>query len=808
VLKNGTSASEPSNGNGGSTNQVSIHAALALFEETIPVPAGATVLASAAGRPTMLVVDDKSDDVCKMLANAVIPITQGIRLENLFHFEPYALQTDDRQPFEEALKGIKAALRQHFKPEDSAVSKHHYVAVLLDIDFQAADGRLGVAEELIKEIRLYSPAVKILIHTSFGRDRYIVRSIAGGADWYCRKDQPHRLLRNILSLQMPKRAPSMVEDYNDALRIQPHWEGAEVPLAHLLERDLEESSNNSARIKVFSCIRELLDDLPGSILYAMKLSGGLSGALTLKVFRRCEDQRGPGGAQLMSLNDGPAPMVVKVGRYHPMLDEYLRYKKFMRPYIDNNVGRIDKQAVQADWKFGAIAYSYAGERQGAKLVHSIAEARSIREVLKTNLAQADHLIRPFEDYQPVLDKLFYEILPRIHRIKQQVHRHSYTDYPNQYFEEYPNSTQAYQIRLPASIVLHTTLVTEFSPPPSFRATTRSPRSDAASDLWRTMATNGSIHEIDFDERGARSKEKNYGKLVRFRGIIRGISQTSLYVVPELQQWAKDCEGRALPAPQIKLEGPLVEHLIEHCSVRSLQIIDVEGYVKKWRSDQWEKPRFRGKLPNKIHRDMKGDAMHPAVIAELFETLLQDEGRTGSSEYMQNTLGVIHGDLNLDNILLECLPGGMLMPSGASPWLIDFSRTRRASIAVDFAEFESVLGCMLLKPEDFTRTSNSHREDNVENILNFFRAVNNSPWRTTEPARKSRKMEFVFDAMYYMRRVVARAGLHDDHYMAHLALANLVSLKVFGNKDSSAWRDAALLAYLAANVAVETIYKHK
>jgi hypothetical protein len=128
------------------------------------------------------------------------------------------------------------------------------------------------------------------------------------------------------------------------------------------------------------------------------------------------------------------------------------------------------------------------------------------------------------------------------------------------------------------------------------------------------------------------------------------------------------------------------------------------------------------------------------------------------------IGIIHGDLNLNNILIDVNPFGDAVRGAL--WLIDFGRTRRDSLAHDFAELEA---------EVVTQLMSSTRATSPLAMVGFFGSLDAGPLHNRQEFDEPTK--FVSDACQFIRRAASAAGIEKREYLATLAMDYLTLLKL-------------------------------
>jgi len=114
---------------------------------------------------------------------------------------------------------------------------------------------------------------------------------------------------------------------------------------------------------------------------------------------------------------------------------------------------------------------------------------------------------------------------------------------------------------------------------------------------------------------------------------------------------------------------------------------LKGY--KINSNELYTLKFYDKIPKKFHSDWFKDRKLNSVIMSFFEKNYNKIWVLNKSllDSIPLTLSIIHGDLNVNNIMMALLSKSM--------WLIDFDRTRKGPLTFDFAELELTIRTFVL-----------------------------------------------------------------------------------------------------------------
>ena len=167
-----------------------------------------------------------------------------------------------------------------------------------------------------------------------------------------------------------------------------------------------------------------------------------------------------------------------------------------------------------------------------------------------------------------------------------------------------------------------------------------------------------------------------------------------------------------------------------------------------------------------------------------------QDKTGAARWdCQCPVGIIHGDLNLNNIMLESRlhapkmddPDTTSMVSDV--WFIDFARTRRDLIAHDFNVFftstlSSLFGKALLKDKAYSEQLQRNFRVLVEGAVSSkAESLKGVPDSFKDDAR----FAFVYKVLRRGRAAALKAGVSQNMYLLTTALACLYTLKIFLNQ---------------------------
>jgi CheY-like chemotaxis protein len=399
-----------------------------------------------------------------------------------------------------------------------------------------------------------------------------------------------------------------------------------------------------------------------------------------------------------------ASFVAKIDEPYVMLSERERFRRLVRPFIGNRAGRIDSDVVYAGPSVAGIAYTFSGIHQGQKGV-SRTSLQPLSVFLGRALGESS-----FVDVAPVFDELLNDLLQTLYRSAPSGPRSSWAE---PLFDEGLSLRDTHEMRLPPRVDLE---LSSFGDP------------DPDSQSARLTDVAGETTYLPMC-RVQRASER--GVTVVFRDAATGL------------------------AHRANLTGEIAQFLARFRHLRPNRALSVTGRVVRNRSAHYDAMRT----------DVAADAAWLQANDYPDATLEVDPVLQKFDDIGLETLGIIHGDLNLNNILLDVDANGA--PIRGALWLIDFARTRRDSLAHDFAELEVDLVTRILAPASGVAAAAS--------IMDFQRSLDAGPLYARQhfdpPA------VFVGEACQFIRRAASAARIEKSEYLASLVMYYLIVLKL-------------------------------
>lgn len=422
------------------------------------------------------------------------------------------------------------------------------------------------------------------------------------------------------------------------------------------------------------------------------------------------------------------PMIIKIDHPFAMGMEYERYRRFIGPYLSNRAGRIHESPIHAGREHSAITYTCAGSSQGVSGSRNRTEILPLLGLLEMNLPRDSPEVLPFTRYEGLLRHLLDDTLPRIHNLEP----HTQEDYPNLVFGEFEHPLDSYLARFP----------------PTKKIDLKSP--------LKSAKTGG-------------------GQKLLLLGSNSKLTEIEAMILPDVQNDAR--------IERVVLKGSVAAHYCRHRRLRRNQIVRVTDPLEDIQQNE------RWPQPHKTHHE-EIERLVPGLSAEGIGEKLDEIAaflrEKGSPHFKKLRKGIIHGDLNLGNIMVERTLGQKPVPLTNEGWLIDFAWSRRDAIAIDFAQLEIDLLIRLGKPHVFRDTKK--KTACCEKIAAFRDAYLETPWGMPEYIETIPQQAFLFQLMRQVRAASDEAGIDAAAY-SHVRLAAMMitvklRLKKVGNENAS------------------------
>ena len=672
---------------------------------------------------------------------------------------------------------------------------------------------------MIRIARLFFPGTPIVVYSRFNDMEHIARAFFNGAKWFLVKGEEAKLPRHVLKLLK-----------------QVGWHREWRAIKGSINNPDFKGDDETAFFHKFMRTEEWkyltyksLESFPGNIITAKKMGGGISSAVTFKATKGMKRE----GEFLQT------PSIIKIDTSYNTMMEFERYFRMIRPYIANESGRVEKPERVLNRSFSSIVYTFAGKQDRAHDLKSMGEMLDDDVVCQTTCN--------FEKYRYALNCIFDEILPKIHRVAPELevgdlgrnlakngtaenNRDIVTSQVADAFEWKPDEGRITSFP--------NTYLGEFEPGEFWKSYM------LRMQPWgRIIINDGHAFEVqksvDLDVDG---DEELVGNVTRL--TFHNVMQEPF--APTLDEWvkSKDSDGKSgnpLPIPGSRiieaydndmrlwwLTGDVCDFVARYrkhiAPGTSLWLKDKLEDSEKESRIQWLKDTFatKGKESPGGEKDFIAEVFCMMGIVEKSEAIqktpkrsaniyelefyikLQDEMFSLAEKVSDNAkrwemkcpIGIVHGDLNVKNIMLESRKHP---PKDNDPdvtttvsdvWLIDFARTRRDLITHDFnVFFTSVLGELfaegLIGKEGKTEAA---QETYWKSLVANFKTIVSEAVAPKSDNRKgfpdaikdNPRFDLVYRVLRWTRDAALKAGVSQNMYLLTTALACLYTLKIFLN----------------------------
>lgn len=654
---------------------------------------------------------------------------------------------------------------------------------------------------MIKRVRQYFPHMPVIVYSKFRDMGHIARAFKCGATWFLRKGEEDKLPRHILSVLRPTgwhREWNAIKSGSDAPKFI--YEKPDTVFADRFEHTREWQYLAYKSLEYF----------PGNFVFIRQMGGGISTACTFKATK---------GIKL----DGSflqAPSIVKIDTAHNTTMEYERYFRMIRPYIANEVGRIEQPERVLNRKYSSIVYTFAGKLDSA---HEL-EAMS-------GLIEQDILYRSscdYEKYRMAFDCIFDEILPKLHRVSPEREFNEFLEpevysaiegkgnekrgsggskerrsaFPNKFFGEV------------APVEFHRSYIARMQPWKLVKLEESAVFVDQpliGEDERRKVLRCYAFHNVAWDDQTGRGFLEAYDKeqhlvwiqgniadhVARFRRQV--FSGETLWIEENDIKKDKDSDYRGNWLDE-RVETAVNDH-VRHCA-------DAENLKKgNMLSEDAETDKdlktfckecletFEAFFGVKSNGEKSLEHLKDLTkkhFIEIEDDVLKIAEHAWSNEWrgcvFKSPVGIVHGDMNFGNIMLElrkCLPDEKcpdITRKVEGAWLIDFARTRRDIIAHDFnVLFTATIALMfdktLLEQREYEVALRKHFVDMVRKaITSDAKSLQSVP----DAIKDDERFVFIYKVLRRIRAAALKAGVSQDMYELTTALCCLYTFKIYLN----------------------------
>ena len=678
---------------------------------------------------------------------------------------------------------------------------------LILVDLCLGNNRQGADLDgyaMIRIARVFFPGTPIVVYSRFSDMEHIARAFFSGAKWFLVKGEEAKLPRHVLkllkqvgwhrewqSVKTSSHAPKFLYDKTDGF------------------------SRRFDRTEQWKYLTyKSLEYFPGKFITVKKMGGGISSAVTFKATKGVKL-----GEDFLQ-----TPCIIKIDTSYNTMMEFERYFRMIRPYIANECGRVEMPERVLNRTYSSIVYTFAGKQDQAHELVSMGDMLDDDIVCETAC--------DYKTYRYALQCIFDEILPKVHRVSPELEfadigkssasptevmdAFAWKDdpvrkssFPNYYFCEFEPSEfwKSYMLRM---------------------------------QPWGRMpikfGMENGCNVWPFSLQQCTETQKKLKRLIFHNIITDPFAKLDRYSGDHVAG-SKVIEAYTADRKLVWLEGDVCDFVARFRKRVSpgmslwfdnLDVIDEDGNLSVEKKDEQGKIIKQGMPDGRVHwlEDMfeSNSQKRPTAKADFclaisrltnidrclndnlkFYVDLQDKlmliaeaaARKAKEWDMKCPVGIVHGDLNVKNIMLESRKHPPkdddpdVTKSVSDVWFIDFARTRRDLIAHDFnVFFTSVLG------ELFTESligkegrGKSARQDKYWDklIANFKVIVSNAvaPNSKNEKSvpdevKDDRRFTLIYRILRRTHDAAKAAGVSQNMYLLTTALACLYTLKIFLN----------------------------
>lgn len=629
----------------------------------------------------------------------------------------------------------------------------------------SANGEDLSGYEMIKRVRQFFPHLPVIVYSKFSDMEHIARAFWCGAKWFLKKGEEDKLPRHILHmLRQPgwHREWAAVKKGKECPEF--NYEKKNTRFEHVFDR------NAKWKYLTYKC----LEYFPGRAISVEKMGGGISSAVTFKAVKGAKV-----GDEYLQM-----PSIIKIDSAHSTMMEFERYFRMIRPYMANEAGRIEKPERILNRDSSAIVYTFAGKQDGA---HQLKAMSSMIEADIQYKTTCD-----FEKYRYALNCVFDEILPKIHRVSPLI--------------EFSGGTLPQALTASShdafAIIDYSEVVKESSfPNPYFNEC-------LPDQFWKSYAMRfmpyGRMELSNLQEIKIQKPDGNRTYLT-FHNVMPDPRDKSKFII---EAYTKDKELMWLDGDASDFIARFRRHIHPGCSLwfdKNIHPTDIREKWLKKAIDGWDATPCGDKNDELLKSFAKAAlrfTQSPFEVETIVETIrqevvnLQDQLLSIATKVSGNAsrwecrcpVGIVHGDLNLANIMLE---SRLHAPKENSPdttstvsdvWFIDFARTRRDIVAHDFnVFFTSVLSFLfmpeLLKDSDYLEAL----ENNFKTfVVSAVSADGKSLLAIPDAFKDDERLIFVYKMLRRGREAALKAGISQNMYTLTTALTCMYTMKIFLN----------------------------
>ena len=482
---------------------------------------------------------------------------------------------------------------------------------------------------------------------------------------------------------------------------EPEWRT--IQECNLVAFDFEQVRGTKAFTSRFDAARQYLtykclEKYPGRTIRITPMSGGLSSAVTFKAVKVTGQK--PKMLQM--------PLVVKIDTLANTRMEYERYFRFIRPYIPNDAGRVENPERVIDRHHSAIVYTFAGTDAGA------GRLQDMKSILMSELkGECD-----FRNVRPHFDELFGIIMPRLHRVSPDVELGELSD-----LTSFPNPELG-----------------EIG------------RAGFLGNWISRISVRRKIENVVFEKQSDSSSKKDLVGFEYFTSYDKG-GQCAIEAYDEEKM-------------TVVLTGPHVDKVVRNRAqgLRTGAMLWIDnnrfcyyGADGVGRRKCLYPVGCDEVLPPLMAKPIPDYGKLPELLAHVQALVAAD----ADGKRFACPVGIVHGDLNFANVMVEKRVSPARRCAVSDVWLIDFARTRRDLIVHDFAViFAAAVGLV-----------------DVDLSEVVVRAVFTKGDRLPPAQATDRRVVFIYAILRRIRRAALAAGVSQDMFALAVVLSLMMTFRM-------------------------------
>ena len=807
----------------------------------------------------VLVIDDDATSVIKTLEGAV-----GL---GVFEFD-----YDDLLNYE-VLRSSSVMLQKIVESvRRKVLCGRTYDAILLDLSFAEERNSDLTGYHLIPRLKQLLPQTPIIVHSQFDDMGHIVRALSVGANWFLKKDQCQKLARHMLALiskhEWAKEWQTICAEQKGASSFETEHKDNKA------WRDFCTSFTDERKYLTYKC----LEKFPGRTILIKPMGGGFSTSATFQAVKVPANNCAPLQSPLIVKIDTAHNTRLEYERYFRFIRPYISNQTGR---IDNPERVLDEENAAIVYTFAGKQDGFHELVTMKSLLErdiknrsscDYAHYASAFDIIYDEILPRIHAVRPELEFDDIsLSDFPNRVFDEIAETKGD--------------ETLGTSRNDSSCPIKVEHIARTTDVDAFLANylcrMPFGKIVSSDDFDIVSQGEAVKSADSvcfEFHAKHISDAGCSMDvyDRDDKVLITLSGVaIDHIVRYRSHTYPSMSMWlgeGKTSNPNNLPqttaiksnenGDTVNQERDITDSTLEEKIKSSAFVLDEkvivglkmayakhagisEEEVESVVASNWfSKLVFNllqeeliGGLPTSHYFDGLGDAFHKTVATlanrektafaseiELFEIvqmMLKDE--KCRMLLMQVPVGIVHGDLNYANIMLESRKCVMSREGDSRTeqkfndvWFIDFARTRRDFIMHDYGvAFTATLALLFDKDVWVKSISVAHRvavqmssierkvllkeEMSYQNLTNLvFRdfveeAVFGRLDAVPDCIEEDRRYSFVFQMLRRIRRAALKEGVSHEAYALSVALACMVASRIYLVYEENAPASAGMMA---------------